>query len=61
MTFGTHGINIGSAAVGHTPPTAEGDRPAVMIVTTDTPVPQAIVDEIIDAEHMIDGRTVALG
>jgi D-3-phosphoglycerate dehydrogenase len=61
MTFGTHGINIGSAAVGHTPPTAEGDRPAVMIVTTDAPVPQAIVDEIIDAEHMLDGRTVALG
>jgi D-3-phosphoglycerate dehydrogenase len=61
MTFGTHGINIGSAAVGHTPPTAEVDRPAVMIVTTDAPVPQAIVDAIIDAEHMLDGRTVALG
>ena len=61
MAFGTHGINIGSAAVGHAPPTAAGDRPAVMIVTTDAPVPQAIVDEIIDAEHMLDGRTVALG
>ena len=60
MTFGAHGINIGSAAVGHTPPTAEGDRPAVMIVTTDAPVPQRLLDEIVDAEHMIDGRSIAL-
>ncbi len=60
MTFGAYGINIGSAAVGHTPPTAEGDRPAVMIVTTDAPVPQAVVDELVAAEHMMDGRTVAL-
>jgi D-3-phosphoglycerate dehydrogenase len=60
MTFGAHGINIGSAAVGHSPPTAEGDRPAVMIVTTDAPVSQEILDEIIDVEHMLDGRTVAL-
>jgi D-3-phosphoglycerate dehydrogenase len=60
MTFGTHSINIGSAAVGHTPANAEGDRPAVMIVTTDTPVPQSLVEEIIEAEHFVDGRTVAL-
>ena len=60
MTFGAHGINIGSAAVGHTPPTAEGDRPAVMIVTTDAPVPQRLLDDIVDAEHMIDGRSIAL-
>jgi D-3-phosphoglycerate dehydrogenase len=60
MTFGAHGINIGSAAVGHTPANAEGDRPAVMIVTTDAPVPQKLVDEIVDADHMIDARTLAL-
>ena len=54
--FGEHGINIGSAAVGHTPPTAEGDRPAVMIVTTDAPVPQSLIDEIIATEDFIDGR-----
>ena len=47
MTFGAHGINIGSAAVGHTPPTAEGDRPAVMIVTTDSQVPQPLIDELL--------------
>ena len=59
-TFGAHGINIGSAAVGHTPPTAEGDRPAVMIVTTDSQVPQALIDELVAAEHFLDARTVAL-
>ncbi len=58
--FGEHGVNIGSAAVGHTPPTAEGDRPAVMIVTTDAAVPQSLVSQICDAEHFVDGRTVAL-
>jgi len=59
-TFGAHGINIGSAAVGHTPPTAEGDRPAVMIVTTDSPVPQLLVDEITATEDFLAGRTVSL-
>ncbi|MEA2217896.1 MAG: D-3-phosphoglycerate dehydrogenase / 2-oxoglutarate reductase [Solirubrobacteraceae bacterium] len=58
--FGKHGVNIGSAAVGHTPANAEGDRPAVMIVTTDTQVPQSLVDEIIATEDFVDGRTVAL-
>jgi D-3-phosphoglycerate dehydrogenase len=58
--FGAHGINIGSAAVGHTPPTAEGDRPAVMIVTTDVQVPQSLVDEIKVTDDFIDARTVSL-
>jgi D-3-phosphoglycerate dehydrogenase len=58
--FGTHGINIGSAAVGHSP--TNGDAYAVMVFTTDVPVPQAIVDEIIGlSEDFVDGRTVALG
>ncbi|MGI8730410.1 MAG: phosphoglycerate dehydrogenase [Solirubrobacteraceae bacterium] len=59
-SFGAHGVNIGSAAVGHTPVNAEGDRPAVMVVTTDAPVPQALVDEITEGEDFLDGRTVAL-
>ena len=59
--LGEHGVNIGSAAVGHTPPTAEGVTPAVMIVTTDAPVAQALLDEIIATEYFIEGRTVALG
>ena len=59
--LGEHGVNIGSAAVGHTPPTAEGVTPAVMIVTTDAPVEQSLLDEIIATEYFIEGRTVALG
>ena len=59
--FGERGINIGSAAVGHSP--RNGDEPhAVMILTTDAEVPQELVDEIIaSSDTFIDGRTVALG
>ena len=59
--FGEHGVNIGSAAVGHSP--ANGDASdAVMVFTTDVPVPQELVDGIIaSSEDFIDGRTVALG
>ncbi len=59
--FGAHGINIGSAAVGHTPVNAEGGRPAVMIITTDSPVSQTLLDEIVDTEDMVDARTISLG
>ena len=59
--IGESAINIGSAAVGHSP--GNGDEPhAVMILTTDAPVPQTLVDEIIaSSDNFIDGRTVALG
>jgi D-3-phosphoglycerate dehydrogenase len=58
-TFGAHGLNIGAAAVGHSP--VDGDEgEAVMIVTTDTPVPQAVIDEIVAGEDFLDGRVVAL-
>jgi D-3-phosphoglycerate dehydrogenase len=59
--LGEHGVNIGSAAVGHTPANVEGVTPAVMIVTTDAPVEQSLLDEIIATEYFIAGRTVALG
>ena len=59
--LGEHGVNIGSAAVGHTPSNAEGETPAVMIVTTDAPVEPALLNEIIATEYFIAGRTVALG
>ena len=58
--LGEQGVNIGSAAVGHTPANAEGVTPAVMIVTTDAPVAQTLLDEIIATEYFIAGRTVAL-
>ncbi len=41
--FGAHGINISSAAVGHTPDGSRGEgaqRLAAMVVTTDAPVPE---------------------
>jgi D-3-phosphoglycerate dehydrogenase len=59
--FGRRGVNIGSAAVGHSPENGDGQH-AVMILTTDAAVPRDLVDEIIaSSDHFIDGRTVALG
>jgi D-3-phosphoglycerate dehydrogenase len=59
--FGEHGVNIGSAAVGHSPNNGDQQH-AVMVFTTDVRVPQSLVDEIIaSSEDFIDGRTVALG
>jgi D-3-phosphoglycerate dehydrogenase len=59
--FGEHGVNIGSAAVGHSPSNGD-EQDAVMVFTTDVPVPQSLLDEIISSsDDFIDGRTVALG
>ncbi|MEA2183593.1 MAG: D-3-phosphoglycerate dehydrogenase / 2-oxoglutarate reductase [Solirubrobacteraceae bacterium] len=61
MTFGEHGVNIGSAAVGHAPPDNGEQDHAVMILTTDAPVPEKLVAKIIDSsDNFVDGRTVAL-
>jgi D-3-phosphoglycerate dehydrogenase / 2-oxoglutarate reductase len=62
-TFGEHGINIVSAAVGREP---DEDRPArdgrcaVMAITTDAPVPPEVIDEIVAGEGFTTGRTVTL-
>jgi D-3-phosphoglycerate dehydrogenase len=57
--FGDHGLNISSAAVGHVP--EDGDEGlAVMVVTTDHPVPQQVVDEIVAFDGFVSGRAVAL-
>jgi D-3-phosphoglycerate dehydrogenase len=60
--FGEHGINISQAAVGRTPPGEDGhhDNVAVMAVTADAPVPQALVDEIAASDGFIAGRAVSL-
>jgi D-3-phosphoglycerate dehydrogenase len=61
--FGAHGINISSAAVGHTPD-GDGDaepRHAAMVVTTDAPVGPEVVGEIIASEGFVDGWSVDLG
>jgi D-3-phosphoglycerate dehydrogenase / 2-oxoglutarate reductase len=72
--FGAHGINISSAAVGHTPegkPSGESavpdgvtgesaQRSAAMVVTTDVLVPREVVEEIVASEGFLDGWAVVL-
>jgi D-3-phosphoglycerate dehydrogenase len=64
--FGAHGINISSAAVGHTPdgsdraPAGEDQRLAAMVVTTDAPVPREVVEEIVASEGFVGGWAVVL-
>jgi D-3-phosphoglycerate dehydrogenase len=68
--FGGHGINISSAAVGHTPNSASAgaagadgqDGPyAAMVVTTDAAVPAAVVEEIVASDGFVNGWSVELG
>ena len=59
--FGAAGVNIESAAVGH----AQGEEgeegvSAVMVVTSDGPVPQGVVDVIAAGDGFTAGRTVSL-
>jgi D-3-phosphoglycerate dehydrogenase len=58
--LGAHGINIGSAAVGHLPDDATDDGYAVMVVTADQAVPQAVLDELLAAEEFIEAKAVSL-
>jgi D-3-phosphoglycerate dehydrogenase len=62
--FGSHGVNISSAAVGRQPngeTVHAGDGGlAAMVVTTDTPVPHAVIDEIVASEGFVEGRSVEL-
>jgi D-3-phosphoglycerate dehydrogenase len=59
--FGEAGINIVSAAVGRRPDDelAE-DGEATMVITTDSPVPQAVVDGIVASDGFVAGRAVSL-
>ncbi len=61
--FGAHGINISSAAVGHSPDGADGagHRLAAMVVTTDAPVPRRVLEEILASEGFDSGWAVDLG
>ena len=61
--FGEHGVNIVSAAVGRQPDEdgAAGDgRNAVMAITTDAPVPAAVIDELVSGDGFVAGRGVTL-
>ena len=53
--FGEHGVNIASAAVG-----AEAGDEAVMVVTTDAPVPDELIASITSLGDFRDGRAVSL-
>jgi len=59
--FGEHGINIVSAAVGHVDSSSVGAGPlAVMVITTDSAVPQEVIDEIVSLDGFEAGRTITL-
>jgi D-3-phosphoglycerate dehydrogenase len=55
--FGEQGVNIASAAVGHG---AEQDL-AVMVVTTDAPVREDVIETLVAGDGFVDGRAVTLG
>ncbi len=59
--FGAHGINISSAAVGHTDGDAGGERLAAMVVTTDAPVADDVLGEILQSDGFVNGWSVDLG
>jgi D-3-phosphoglycerate dehydrogenase / 2-oxoglutarate reductase len=62
--FGAHGINISSAAIGHTPDGSDdddgGQRLAAMVVTTDAPVATDVVSEIVASDGFVNGWSVNL-
>jgi D-3-phosphoglycerate dehydrogenase len=58
--FGEHGINIVSAAVGHVDDEADEVGHAVMVITTDSAVPQEVIDDIVALDGFEAGRTLTL-
>ena len=59
--FAEHGINIVSAVVGRHPDAHVGEGlEAVMVITTDAAVPQAVIDEIVALDGFEVGRAVTL-
>jgi D-3-phosphoglycerate dehydrogenase len=62
--LGEHGVNISNAAVGRVSPGDEaaggGSDVAVMAVTTDAPVPQEVIDEIVASDGFVAGRALSL-
>ncbi len=60
--LGERRVNISSAAVGRQPLAEDGRRNevAVMVVTTDSPVPRDVVAEIARSDGFLDGRAVSL-
>jgi hypothetical protein len=57
--LGLAGINIVSAAVGHRPGSGTDDE-AIMIVTTDTQVPQPVLASLLADQDFFAARSVSL-
>jgi D-3-phosphoglycerate dehydrogenase len=58
--FGAHGVNINAAAVGHVPEEGGNGGVAVMVLTTDAPVPEAVLAEILGDDGFFEARFVTL-
>ena len=58
--FGEAGINISAAAVGLRPDADRVGRAQTMLVTTDSPVPQEVVDRIAASDGFEAGRTISI-
>jgi D-3-phosphoglycerate dehydrogenase len=58
-TFGSHDVNIVSSIVGRQPD-GEAEGLAAMVITTDVPVPDAVVDEIVASDGFVAGVSVTL-
>jgi D-3-phosphoglycerate dehydrogenase / 2-oxoglutarate reductase len=58
--FGEAGINISAAAVGRRQDADHVGGVATMLLTTDSPVPQDVVDRIAESDGFEAGRTVSL-
>ena len=56
--FGDAGINIVSAAVGHRGDAESGE--AIVIVTTDAPVPSSVLDAMMATADFFDARAISL-
>ena len=54
--LGDAGVNIGQMAVGRT---ADDDTHAVMVLTTDQPVPRDLLDRLLALDGFVDGRSVS--
>lgn len=59
---GREGVNIISAAVGRQPDEGgeENGGIATMAITTDSPMPRTVIDEIVASDGFVAGRTVSL-
>ncbi len=59
---GREGVNIISAAVGRQPDKGgeENGGIATMAITTDSPMPRTVIDEIVASDGFVAGRTVSL-